>query len=119
MALDDDGNLYRAGPSEGEITVFDPSGNVLRTVNLDSLKGVVIGLAMAPNGHLYVNLASDHPDLPPSRLVELDPNGNVLNVWSTGGESGVVAPDGSAIYLAGSYPSASTGGLHKYALPSN
>lgn len=119
IALDDEGNLYRAGPTEGEITVFDPSGETTRTINLESLGGVVLGLAMAPNGHLYVNLGADLPDVPPNRLAELDADDSVVNVWSTGGESGVVTPDGSAIYLANTPPSGASPGLRKYALPSN
>jgi hypothetical protein len=51
-------------------------------------------------------------------LVELDPTGHQVGLWSTGGETDAVDPAGSVIYEASNadttWPTAS---LRKYALP--
>jgi hypothetical protein len=50
--------------------------------------------------------------------VELDATGKQLGLWSTGGETGVVDPDGKAIYLASNaWPAWPAASLRKYALP--
>jgi DNA-binding beta-propeller fold protein YncE len=117
MAIAPDHTLYRAGPDTGQITQFDGQGTTLRTLTLDVPGAGIGGLAMGPNGHLYADVASDHAELPANRLFELDSSGAVVHAWSSGGETFVVAPDGSAVYAANLSPVWPTATLRKYALP--
>lgn len=123
IALGPDGSLYRAGPGDNEVSKYDPQGNLLSTVRLqfdDAFGGgYTVGPAVAPNGHLFVNVGSALGAVPPTRLIELDENGQQLHLWSTGGESGVVAPTGDAIYLGNGSPSWPTASLRKYELPTH
>ena len=84
------------------MTVLDPvTGQEVAHYPLD-VPGSCLGVAVDTAGNMFVNLA-----VPPDRydytaLVELDPAGTTIGTWSTAGETVAVAPDDSAIYLAGS-----------------
>jgi DNA-binding beta-propeller fold protein YncE len=66
-------------------------------------------------GDIYIGLQADSG---PVGLVELDPNGKQIGLWSTGAETIALDPDGGAIYMADTGPSLSGWPyIRKYALP--
>lgn len=117
IAVDPRGVLYRAGGEEAPRSIlrYDGSGAVAGTLDTGDPNGFVAGLAFDSKGNLFADVA--HP-APGHELVELDPSGHELAMWSTGGETAAVDPSGKAIYLASdgnaTWPTAS---LRKYALP--
>ncbi len=118
MALDATGTLYRAAGEEqpSSILRYAADGTVAATLDTGVTDGFVAGLAIGPNGAIFVNIG--HESTPGHQLVELDATGKHLGLWSTGGETGVVDPSGKAIYLASDgNPTWPTASLRKYALP--
>lgn len=118
MALDAAGNLYRAGEAPTSYAKYDPTGKLLGHIEIRTGDGgYVIGPAVAPDRRLFALIGYDDR---PGGLVELDAAGTELRRWSTGGQTAVVDPTGTAIYVASEgndeWPTAS---LRKYALPGN
>jgi outer membrane protein assembly factor BamB/class 3 adenylate cyclase len=113
IALDADGFLYRSGEGPFRISKYDPATGVLAaTLNVAPVAGGALsGLAIDADGHVFANMGAPG-------LVELDRTGKQLRAWSNGGETGVVDPEGNAIYLANERaPGWSTASLRKYAIP--
>lgn len=109
------GNLLTA--DNGYLDQFDGSGKQLSHLSIDA--GNVVGgtsqAVLDQAGNAYVGLQGDSG---PVGLVELDPSGKQIGLWSTGSETIVLAPDGSAVYMAYTGPSLSGWPyLRKYALP--
>lgn len=87
---------------DDQLQAWGTDGTMKFTVDLRGIITLGIGLAVAPNGHLFV--ASVNPEKgateAPERLLELDANGTLLHVWPTGGEGIAVDPAGDRIYVA-------------------
>jgi sugar lactone lactonase YvrE len=118
MAIDANGTLYRAAGEDrpSSLLRYAPSGSVAATIDTGVSNGFVAGLAIGPKGTLFVNIG--HKSAAGHQLVELDATGRQIGLWSTGGETGVVDPAGTAIYLASDgNPVWPTASLRKYALP--
>ena len=109
------GNLLTA---VGALDTFDGSGKQLSHVSIDagSLLGAFTSQAVLDAaGNAFVGLQLDSG---PVGLVELDPAGKQIGLWSTGAETLVLARDGTAAYMAYTGPSLSGWPyLRKYALP--
>jgi hypothetical protein len=104
------------GCTPSSILRYAADGTVAATIDTGVRDGFMAGIVVGPNGTLVVNIGYDSN--PGHALVELDPTGEQLGWWSTGGETGVVDPDGKSIYLARNAWSAwPTTSLRKYALP--
>jgi hypothetical protein len=109
------GNLLTA--DNGYLDQFDGSGKQLSHFSIDA--GNVAGSAsqavLDQAGNAYVGLQLDSG---PVGLVELDPTGKRIGLWSTGAETLALAHDGAAAYMA--YTGHSLSGwayIRKYALP--
>jgi DNA-binding beta-propeller fold protein YncE len=117
MTIDPAGTLYRAAGQDrpSSILRYAADGSIAATIDSGVPDGFVAGLAIGPDGALFANIGRD-PAAP--ELVELDASGRQIGRWSTGGETAVVDPGGTAIYLASEatafWPTSS---LRKYALP--
>jgi hypothetical protein len=114
IATDVSGALYCLGGKVLDKVAAD--GTPLWSLDASAYLTLGIGVAIAPNGHVFV--ASVDPEAPPAdapeRLLEVDPDGKLLRVWPTGGEGIAIDPAGDRIYIASSDP---TTGVTAYELP--
>lgn len=109
------GNLVTA--DNGFLDQFDGSGKQLSHFPIDAgnVGGGTSQAVLDEADNAYVGLQLDSG---PVGLVELDPTGKRIGLWSTGAESLVLARDGTAAYMAYTGPSLSGWPfLRKYALP--
>ncbi len=108
FTLDPTGRIVTTGnstdpgaPGDIGVTVLDPvSGQQVAHYPV-SVPGFYLGLAVDAAGNTFVNVVDPAIDTHYIALVEMDPTGTTLGTWSTAGQSIAVAPDDSAIYLAG------------------
>jgi sugar lactone lactonase YvrE len=109
------GNLVTA--DNGYLDVFDVNGTRLSRHSIDAgdIGGDTAQAVIDTSGRAWIALQSNRA---PLGLVELDPTGKRIGLWSTGAETLALAPDGSAVYMA--FTTGAMGGwpyVSKYALP--
>jgi sugar lactone lactonase YvrE len=68
IGLDQAGNIYVMNNADKQISSFDPSGKLLRSLKLSSGDTSLRGMAVAANGTIYVSYGG--------RIHRLDPDGN-------------------------------------------
>jgi DNA-binding beta-propeller fold protein YncE len=117
LALDPAGRIVSVTGTADQATavvVLDPvTGKTVETFPFPRIVGQALGLATDAAGDIFVTIAQpdNAPDVPVA-TIELDPHGKAIGTWSTAGETLAVVPDGSAIYMGGSWAF-----IRKYALP--
>jgi hypothetical protein len=122
FSLSPDGRLITTDPTG--VAEFDTNGALVKHLDLHLTafgmdvagSGVMLTQpVMDAAGDIYVGVQDDRQAL---GMFHLSPDGSVLDVWSTGGETMALSPDGSAAYLAWSAGS-NTGWpvMRAYALP--
>jgi hypothetical protein len=86
---------------DDQLEAFSPTGEHTVTVDLHGVITLGIGIAIAPNGHIFVASVDNNkpPAQAPERLLELDAHGTLLHVWPTGGEGIAIDPAGDRIYI--------------------
>jgi DNA-binding beta-propeller fold protein YncE len=116
FSLTPTGNLVTADFTN-LLDTFDGYGKQLSHVAIDPgiVGGYLSQAVLDAAGNVFVGLQVDSG---PVGLVELDPAGKQIGLWSTGAETLVLARDGGAAYMAYTGPSLSGWPyLRKYALP--
>jgi hypothetical protein len=109
------GNLVVA--EQGGILETDGTGKQVAhfAVDFAALGGGPSQVVVDRAGNMYVGLQQDSG---PVGLVELDPTGKQIGLWSTGAETMALTPEGTAIYMAYTGPSLSGWPyIRTYALP--
>ena len=115
FSLAPSGHLFSAAPVG--ILEVDGSGNTISHIDLDwaSLSAGASRVVVDQSGDLFLGLQADAG---PVGLLQLAPDGTIVNRWSTGGETMALSPQGDGIYVAYSGPGNSGWPyLRKYALP--
>ena len=103
LAIDPTGNAYATNPSTPRPAVakFDPSGKEIARFDMSSI-GDAVGVAIAPNGHVFVGAASRQAPYQGIGTYELDANLRQLRGWSTGAGGYVaLSAKGDAMYISG------------------
>jgi DNA-binding beta-propeller fold protein YncE len=95
IALDSGGNLY---VNEGHtILKYSPDGTPLFVIDVGALTSDPAGIAISPNGALFV---LGRPDSGPQVTLELTKDGGLQHVWPGTGETVALDPAGKAIYVS-------------------
>lgn len=103
LAIDPGGNAYATNPSTGHPAVakFDPSGKEVARFDMSSI-GDAVGVAVAPNGHVFAGAASTVAPYQGIGTYELSPDLRQLRAWSTGaGGYLALSTKGDTLYISG------------------
>ena len=102
VALDAQGRVYVADRGNARIQRFDAKGKLLDVWQSDAL-GRPWALTIAPDGAVFVVDGGDQNPLPPDRgrILRLDPDGQVLEKWSSFGNYAGQIYWGHAIAVGG------------------
>jgi DNA-binding beta-propeller fold protein YncE len=114
VAVDAADNLWCIA-GDNQLQTWSPDGRQTRTIDLKGLITLGIGLAIGPDGHLFVSSVDPAAtgEAASERLLELDSSGSLLHIWPTGGEGIAIDPAGDRIYVA----SVDLKRVRAYALP--
>lgn len=102
IALDQGGNVYATNPETGVSAVakFDPSGKEISRFDRSSI-GDAVGLAVDPQGNIFVGAVNTTPPYGSLGTYKLDPDGRVLRGWSIGGGEGLaLSTNGDVLYVS-------------------
>ena len=107
ISLDGQRNIYIADWNDGRINVFDGNGKYLRVINLGSGTNV-LGLAVAPDGTIYVSYdavihkldATGHDTI----LSHTNAKGDLFSISISGGVDGMTMDSENNLYVIGAYP---------------
>jgi hypothetical protein len=103
VAIDRGGNAYASNPSTPNPAVakFDPSGKEISRFDFKSI-GDAVGVAVAPNGHVFAGAASTTAPYPGIGTWELDSDLRRLRGWLTGGGGYLaLSPNAGTLYVSG------------------
>jgi hypothetical protein len=103
LAIDPAGNAYATNPSTPRPAVakFDPTGTEIARFDMSSI-GDAVGVAVAPNGHVFVGAASRTAPYQGIGTYELDRDLRSLRAWSTGaGGYLALSAKGDTMYISG------------------
>ena len=108
FTLDPTGRIVTIEPSSADpaaptagVSILDPvTGQQVGHYPI-AVPGFYLGPTVDAAGNTFVNVVDPADYLHYIALVEFDPTGATIGTWSTAGGTVAVAPDDSAIYLAG------------------
>ena len=103
VAIDPGGNAYATKPSTGKAAVakFDPSGKEIARYGFSAI-GDAVGVAVAPNDHVFVGAAGTIAPYQGIGTWEFDSDLRKLRAWSTGaGGYLAVSAKGDTMYISG------------------
>jgi sugar lactone lactonase YvrE len=103
VAVDPEGNVYAVDNDPVALYRYTPAGGVDLAVDLRSVLHFATGIALAPDGDLFIGSSDNGGGAPTyESLLQLDAGGTLKHLWPNGAEAIALDPAGDRLYATGS-----------------